>query len=167
MAIRHVLPVCCVYKISINLHQPIRLRKMHNTELLIEAMSRLEVWSCADWMRSRANGARGLTAFALSMLSKCSLANIFYYYYKKIFQRANKYNCKFCFSLMSGLQFYTKIQHVMYSHLETWTWDILATLFLEIRWFFSRIFAKFYDKYEKFSEIILWIYEIFLRYFTK
>ena len=43
MAIRHVLPVCCVYKISFNLHQPIRLRKMHNTELLIEAMSRPEV----------------------------------------------------------------------------------------------------------------------------
>ena len=35
---------------------------MHNTELLIEAMSRQEVGSCADWMRSRASGARSLTA---------------------------------------------------------------------------------------------------------
>ena len=76
---------------------------------------------------------------------------------------------KFCFSLMSGLQFYTKIYmlHVMYSHLETWTCDFLATLFLELRWVFSRIFAKFYDKYKKFSEIIRWIYDKFLKYFRK
>ena len=47
---------------------------MHNTELLTEAMSRPEVGSCADWMRSRANGDKQFDSFALSMLSKCNFA---------------------------------------------------------------------------------------------
>ena len=45
-----------------SLHHPIRLGKMHNTELLTEAMSRPEVGSCMNWMRSRANGNSSLTA---------------------------------------------------------------------------------------------------------
>ena len=48
-------------------------------------------------MRSRANGARGLTAFALLMLSKCSLANIFYYYYKKNFKELTNTIANFAF----------------------------------------------------------------------
>ena len=60
-----------------SLHHPLRLGEMHNTEILIEAMSRLEVGSCADWMRSRAKGDSSFDSFALSMLSKCNFADIF------------------------------------------------------------------------------------------
>ena len=45
-----------------SLHHKIRLGKMHNTELLTKAMSRPEVESCEDWMRSRVNGDSSLTA---------------------------------------------------------------------------------------------------------
>ena len=45
-----------------SLHHPIRLGKMHTTELLTEARSRPEVGSSADWMRSRSNGNSSLTA---------------------------------------------------------------------------------------------------------
>ena len=70
-------------------HQPIRLRKMHNTELLTEAMSRPEVGSCAGWIRSRANGNMHFDSFALSMLSTYNFVDIFIftYYYAMSVQR--------------------------------------------------------------------------------
>ena len=73
-----------------SLHHPIRLGKMHHTELLTEAMSRLEVGSCADWMRSRANGDSSLTA-SLYQCCQSGISPIYsflMYYYTMPIQRS-------------------------------------------------------------------------------
>ena len=44
-----------------SLHQPVRLRKMHETELFTKATCRTEVETCADWMRSRVMAMSNLT----------------------------------------------------------------------------------------------------------
>ena len=62
-----------------SLHQPVRLWKMHETELLTKAICRPEVGTCTDWMRSRVMAMSNL----FNRLSKCSFADIFiftYYY---------------------------------------------------------------------------------------
>ena len=53
-------------------------------------MRRSEVGSCADWIRSRANGDKQFDRFALSMLSKCNFVDIFIftYYYTMPIQRS-------------------------------------------------------------------------------
>ena len=61
-------------------HQPVRLRKMHESELLTKATCRPEVGTCADWMRSWVM-AMSIDSFALSRLSKCSFADIFIFKY--------------------------------------------------------------------------------------
>ena len=44
-----------------SLHQPVRLGKMHETELLTKATCRLEVGTCAHWMHSRVMVLSNLT----------------------------------------------------------------------------------------------------------
>ena len=42
-------------------HQPVRVRKMHETVLLTKATCIPEVGTCADWMRSRVMAMSNLT----------------------------------------------------------------------------------------------------------
>ena len=63
---------------------------MHNTELLTEAMSRPEVGSCADWMRSRANGDSSLTAshYRCCQSAISPIYSFLMYYYTMPIQRS-------------------------------------------------------------------------------